>query len=239
MKEWIENRFKLRQLGTDFRTEIIAGLTTFSAMSYILVVHPATMAAAGMEQAALVTVTALASALGCLLMGGACEFAGGFSSWDGDKCLFRLLSLWDDGNSLAGGSWLRSLKWASFFLLTLTGMRRRLFDCVPPCLKIGVQCGIGLFIAFIGLSQSGLIVDHTVTLVTIGEMPSASGLIVGLQNRGIPGAILIGIIVVALLGLLIRGEDGEGFTRLPDHVFSKPVSIAPTLLQVDFLFPLC
>jgi AGZA family xanthine/uracil permease-like MFS transporter len=246
MKKWIENRFKLRQLGSDFRTEIIAGLTTFSAMSYILAVHPATMAAAGMEQAALVTVTALASAFGCLLMGGLANSPVALAPGMGINAFFAYTVC-----GTMGIPWQAALGcvfWNGilFFLLTLTGMRRRLFDCVPPCLKIGVQCGIGLFIAFIGLSQSGLIVDHPVTLVTMGEMPSAPGLmvlggvvlIVGLQNRGIPGAILIGIIVVALLGLWIRGEDGEGFTRLPEQVFSKPVSMAPTLLQVDFLFPL-
>jgi len=246
MKKWIENRFKLAQLGTDFRTESIAGVTTFSAMAYILAVHPATLAAAGMDQAALVTVTALASALGCLLMGWLANSPVALAPGMGMNAFFAYTVC-----GTMGISWQAALGcvfWNGvlFFLLTLTGVRRRLFDCVPQCLKIGVQCGIGLFIAFIGLSQCGLIVDHPVTMVTMGEMPSAPGLlvlagvilIVSLQKRGVPGAILIGVVVIAMLGLFIRGNGGEALARLPEQFFSKPASMAPTVLQVDFLFPL-
>ena len=246
MKKWIEDRFKLGQLGTDFRTEIIAGVTTFSAMAYILAVHPATLAAAGMDQAALVTVTALASALGCLLMGWLANSPVALAPGMGMNAFFAYTVC-----GTMGIPWQAALGcvfWNGvlFFLLTLTGVRRRLFDCVPTCLKIGVQCGIGLFIAFIGLSQCGLIVDHPVTLVTMGTLPSASGLlvlagvilIVALQNRNIPGAILLGVCVIALLGVFVPGEGGQGLTQLPEQFFSKPASMAPTFLQVDFLFPL-
>ena len=246
MKKWIDGRFRLGMLGTNIRTEIIAGVTTFSAMAYILAVHPATLAAAGMDQAALVTVTALASALGCLLMGWLANSPVALAPGMGMNAFFAYTVC-----GTMGISWQAALGcvfWNGvlFFLLTLTGVRRRLFDCVPQCLKIGVQCGIGLFIAFIGLSQCGLIVDHPVTLVTLGTMPSAPGLlvlagvilIVSLQNRGIPGAILIGVVVIALLGLFIRGESGEALARLPEHFFSKPASMLPTLFQVDFFFPI-
>lgn len=246
MKKWIEGRFRLGMLGTNIRTEIIAGVTTFSAMAYILAVHPATLAAAGMDQAALVTVTALASALGCLLMGWLANSPVALAPGMGMNAFFAYTVC-----GTMGIPWQAALGcvfWNGmlFFLLTLTGVRRRLFDDIPHCIKIGVQCGIGLFIALIGLSQCGLIVDHPVTLVSMGKMPSASGLLVlagvvliaALQNRGIPGAILMGVLAVAVMGLFIRGEGGEVLTKLPEHFFSKPASMAPTLLQVDFFFPL-
>src|SRR5699024_10595924 len=223
-------------LGTNYRTEFFAGLTTFLAMAYILFVNPATLADAGMDDGAVFTATAIAAAVGTLLMGILARYPIGLAPGMGLNAFFAYTVVlgygipWETALSgvLASG--------IIFIVLTLSGLREKIINVIPANLKMAVGAGIGLFIAFIGFQNAGIIVGNDATLVAIGDLTSPSvllaifGLIISviLLSLNIKGGIFYGMIITSIVGMIVGLIPP--ITGLGDVISPAP-SLAPTFGQ--------
>jgi AGZA family xanthine/uracil permease-like MFS transporter len=245
MSNFLEHIFKLKEKGTNLKTEFIAGLTTFAAMSYVLVVNPSILSAGGMPIAGLITVTAIAACLGTLLMAFMTNYPIAMAPGMGLNaffaftiCLTREIP-WDAALGIV--FWNGIL----FLLLSVTGVRTKIADAIPAALKIGVQCGIGLFIAFIGLKNAGLVVDNPATFVSIGDLSEPSTLLalagiiltIVLVIRKVTGAILISVVVLSLIGTLIPVGDGY-LTQHTSQFIGLPDDISTTFFAMDIMYPI-
>jgi len=242
----LERWFKLEGNGTTVRREAIAGLTTFAAMAYILAVNPAILSNAGMPVPALITVTALAAALGCFLMAGFTNFPIAQAPGMGTNSYFAFVICIGFGMSWQTALALTFWNGILFLLLSVTGLRRKLAEGLPNGVKVGIQCGIGFFIAFLGLKSVGIVVDHPATLVTIGDIKSPAILLVlagvalmtFLTLKRVAGALLITILAVTFVGLFVSMGEGK-VTEMPDGLpVSLPSGIGEVFLQLDILYPL-
>lgn len=244
----LERWFHLTEHDTTARREIVAGVTTFAAMAYILAVNPAILANTGMDAGALVTATAIASALGCVLMALLTNYPIALAPGMGLNAFFTYeICL---GMNVPWQGALAMVFWNGvlFMLISVTGLRTQLVGAIPECLKIGIQAGIGLFIALIGLQNSGIVVDHPETLLSLGALsdgwkPNAATLaLLGvvtaaiLMTKGVPGAILIAIVLVTLGGLFVP-HDGGTVTPRPEGMVDWPHSLGPLVLQLDWFYP--
>lgn len=235
--ELLEKKFKLKENGTTIKTEIFAGFTTFMTMAYIIFVNPDILSKTGMPFGALMTATCLSAALATFLMAFLANYPIALAPGMGLNAFFAF--------SVVLGmqiSWKVALaaiftEGVLFILLTLTRLRETIVNTIPRSLKIGIASGIGLFIAFIGLQSAGIIVNNEATLVGLGSLKNSPGallalgglvLMVVLEYFKITGALLIGIVSVTAASV------GLGLTGLPTEVFSKPPSLGPILLQMDF-----
>lgn len=240
--------FKLQENGTTAARECVAGLTTFAAMAYILAVNPDILSQTGMDKAALITTTALVSAIGTLLMALLTNYPIAQAPGMGLNAFFAFGICLGSGVPWQGALGLVFWTGVLFLLISATGFRRELVRAIPECLKIGIQAGIGLFIAFIGLQKSGIVVASPATMVELGPfgdgwIPTAASLAffgtalaAVLIVKRVPGAILIGIGVVALIGLVVPAGDST-VTPRPDGILGLPASMAPVFLQVDWFYP--
>ena len=224
------------------RTEVVAGLTTFAAMAYILAVNPQILSTTGMDFGAVVTATALASAVMTAIFALATNWPIALAPGMGLNAFFAF--------TICGGMhipWQAALalvfcSGAGFLLLTATGIRQRIVEAIPRELKLAISCGIGLFIAFIGLKNGGLIVAHPATFVAAGNFREPRVLLVlagivltaALHWRGIKGAIILGVIALTVAGCFIPVAAGGMLTKWPEHFFAAPASLAPTLFAFDF-----
>lgn len=245
MSNFLERIFKLNANKTNFRTELIAGLTTFAAMSYVLVVNPSILSAGGMPIEGLITVTALAACIGTLLMALMTNYPIAMAPGMGLNaffaftiCLTREIP-WDAALGIV--FWNGVL----FLLLSLSGVRTKIAEAIPAALKIGVQCGIGLFIAFIGLKNAGIIVANPATFVTIGDLSEPAALLalagiiltIVLVIKKVTGAILISVLVLTLIGAFI--PEGDGYlTQHTDSFIGMPESISTTFMAMDIMYPI-
>lgn len=232
MKNKITSYFELEQLHTTVRREILAGFTTFISMAYILFVNPSVLGAAGMDEGAVFTATALASATGCILMGVLARYPIATAPALGINAFFSYsVSV---GMGIPWQTTLAAVFVASliFMLITFFKLRERIIEAIPADLKYAISGGIGLFIAFIGLSEGGLIVSNESTLVGMGSLTVGStwltifGLVVTavLMIRKTPGGIFIGMIATILLGL------ATDLIQAPDQLVSAAPSISSTFL---------
>ena len=234
--------FKVRESGSSFGTEILAGVTTFVTMSYIIFVNPNILSAAGMDFGALVVATCLASALGTFLMAVFANYPVALAPGMGLNAFFAysvVLNMKINGNPVTWQMALAAIfvEGLIFVLLTLTSIREKIVNTIPKSLKLGISAGIGLFIAFIGLQGAGIVVKNDATLLALGNLKNnipallAIGgvLIIGILTAlNIKGALLIGI-------LLITGiSAGLGLTTIPESFISMPPSIEPLLFKLDF-----
>lgn len=243
--------FRLESRGTTCSREIVGGLTTFAAMAYILAVNPAILKEAGMGQAALVTATALAAAAGTALMAMMSNYPIAQAPGMGLNIFFtyeiclRMNVPWQ--GALGMVFWNGVL----FLILTLTGLRSQVVRAIPEALKIGIQVGIGLFIALVGLKNCGLVIVDQAGFLRLGSLsegwlPNSATLalfglllIAVLEIRKVPGALLISIAAVTLVGTMLPSAAGDAspITSLPDRWFEMPASLAPLLLKADLLYP--
>ena len=212
----MENFFKLKEHGTDVKTEVIAGLTTFMTMAYILAVNPSILGASGMDTGAIFTATALASAIGSFCMALFAYLPFVLSAGMGLNAYFAYTVVLGMGYSWEVALTAVFVEGIVFIVLSLTNVREAIFNAIPSTLKKGVSAGIGLFIAFIGLQGAHLVVSNSSTLVTycdfagnwhtqgICAVLALIGLIITviLYIKGFKGAILIGILVTWILGML-------------------------------------
>lgn len=241
----LEKIFGLKAAQTTVKTELIAGVTTFAAMAYILAVNPAILSNAGMPVPALITVTAIAAALGCFLMAALTNYPIAQAPGMGTNSYFAFVIC--IGSGLPWQTALALTFWNGiiFLILSVTGLRSKLAESLPNGVKIGIQCGIGFFIAFIGLKSVGIVIDHEATLVSIGDLKApASLMVVGglalmtfLTIKKVSGALLITILGLTLIGLIIPSE-GAMVTSIPDGIVSLPSGISETFLKLDILYPI-
>lgn len=239
MLEWI---FKLRENGTTPGRELAAGLTTFAAMAYILAVNPAILSAAGMPTGAVLTATAVSAALGTLLMAAMTNFPIALAPGMGINAFFAFTICGDMGIPWPSALGLVFVNGCIFLLLSVTGAREKIINVIPHALKVAVTAGIGFFIAFLGLQKGGLVIGDPDTMVTMGNLANPTTafffggilLTIALVALRLPGAILLAIVALTLIGLVIPDGKGGSITKLPGEIFSAPASIEPTLFKLNF-----
>lgn len=226
----INKYFKLDELHTTFRRELLAGFTTFISMAYILFVNPSVLGAAGMDKGAVFTATALASALGCILMGVLARYpiatapALGINAFFAYSVVIGMKVPWQ---TALAGVFVASV---IFLLITVFKLRELIIDAIPSDLKYAISSGIGLFIAFLGLNDGGLIVANKSTMVGLGSLSVGTtwltifGLIVTaiLMVRKVPGGIFIGMVLTSILGLV------TGLIQMPSSIIASAPSLKPT-----------
>lgn len=232
MKEKLLSYFEIEKLGTTVRREILAGFTTFISMAYILFVNPTVLGASGMDEGAVFTATALASAIGCILMGVLARYPIGTAPALGINAFFAYsvcLGMGIPWETALAGVFVASL---IFILITIFKLREMIIDAIPADLKYAISGGIGLFIAFLGLNEGGVIVSNESTLVGLGSLSVGStwltifGLVVTaiLLIRRVPGGIFIGMVASTILGLV------TGLIPMPSQLVSAAPSLKPTFL---------
>ncbi|MFQ5432918.1 MAG: NCS2 family permease [Nitrospinota bacterium] len=234
-----EKYFHLKERGTTFSTEMLAGFTTFATMSYIIFVQPATLAIAGMDFGAVMTATCISAALGCILMGLMANLPVALAPAMGHNFFFVFTVC---GAVEAGGygfTWQAGLgtiliSGSLFSLLSLFGMRDRVVQMMPNSLKYAIAAGIGLFIALIGLKWGGVVVSNPATFVSLGSLREGPAVLVMvsvlvtamLMTYRVRGAILLGIAFAAVWSLPAGYANWYGF-------IGTPRSLGPTFLELD------
>jgi AGZA family xanthine/uracil permease-like MFS transporter len=230
----LETFFKLRENGSDVRTELLAGLTTFLTMAYIIFVNPTILGDAGMPKDAVFVATCCAAALGTLIMGLYANYPIGMAPGMGLNAYFAyavVLGMGVPWQSALGAVFVSG---CLFVLVSVLGLREMIVNGIPHSLRTAITVGIGLFLALIALKSAGLVVANPATMVTAGDLHKPTTLmavfgfllIVTLDRLKVKGAILIGIIAVTILSFFFGGNKFVG-------LFSAPPSIAPTLLQLN------
>ena len=232
----MERYFKLAQHGSTVRTEVIAGITTFLTMAYIIFVNPDILSTTGMDRDAVFVATCLAAAIGSAVMGLWANWPIGMAPGMGLNAFFAFTVV-----GAMGFTWQQALgavfiSGLIFLFLSATGIRRWLVAGIPVSMRSGVAAGIGMFLGIIALQSSGIVVDSPATLVTLGDLTNPGTLltiagffiIVALDALRVTGAILIGILIVTVAAILLGVTQFGG-------ILSMPPSIAPTLLQLDIV----
>ena len=255
----MENFFSLKERGTDVKTEIMAGITTFMTMAYILAVNPIILGAAGMDTGAIFTATALASAFATYCMALLANMPFVLSAGMGLNAYFAYTVVIGMGYTWQQALAAIFVEGVIFIFLSLVNIREAIFNAIPPSLKIAVSVGIGLFISFIGLQNAHIVVAGP-TLVTLysfkgaveGGMFASEGITVLLALLGllitaflliknVKGSVLFGIIITwglgmicQAIGLYVPNPEKGFFSLFPSGIISMPASLEPTLMQVDF-----
>ncbi|HSQ47690.1 MAG TPA: NCS2 family permease [Lutibacter sp.] len=234
----LDKFFKITENKSTLRTEIIAGITTFMTMVYILAVNPSILSAAGMDKDAVFTATALSAIIATLVMSLVAKLPFALAPGMGLNAFFAFTVVLGMGYSWQFALTAVFLEGIIFILLTAFNIRELIVNSIPLNLKHAVSVGIGLFIAFIGLKGTGLIVDNPATLVGLGDMRNpavlvglAGVIIIGvLFAKKVKGAILIGILASTIIGIFV------GITVIPENfsLVSLPPSIEPIFLKFDF-----
>lgn len=238
----VERFFRLREHQTTVRTEVTAGLTTFAAMAYILAVNPAILSASGMDVGAVISATALASAIMTAVFALATNYPIALAPGMGINAFFTYTICLGMNIPWPAALALVFCSGALFLMLTFTGIRQKIIEAIPLELKVAISCGIGLFIGFIGLKNGGIIVADPVTFVKAGDLSAPSTLLalfgialtavlVALKVRG---AIVLSILILTVIGFYVPASQGEGnLTRWPATLIDTPASLSPTFLALD------
>lgn len=235
---FLESYFKLTENNTNVRTEIIAGFTTFIAMSYIIFVNPNILKITGMNPNGVFVATCIASAVGTLIMAlyANLPFAQapgmGLNAFFTYTVVLTLHYTWQEALAAV------FISGILFIIITLTSIREKIVDALPRTLKLSISAGIGLFIAIIGLKDGGVVVANPDTLVSFGKLiePSAALTLIGLvitailMARKIKGSILIGIIVTTIIGIPMKITHPVAINKL----LSTPPSISSTFFKMNF-----
>ncbi|MEE4298845.1 MAG: NCS2 family permease [Pseudomonadales bacterium] len=217
------DRFGLAEARSDVRTEVQAGVATFMAMAYIVVVNPAILADAGMDGGAVFVATCLAAAIGSVLMGLLANYPVALAPGMGQNAFFTYGIVIGTGQPWQTALGAVFVSGVIFVALSVLPVREWLINAIPRSLKYGIAAGVGLFIGFIALKNAGIVVDDTATLVAFGELAAAGPLlaiagfvlIVGLSARGVTGAVLFGILAVTVVGWLLGAAEFGGIVSLP------------------------
>lgn len=226
----MDRYFDFEGHGTSYRKETVAGITTFLAMAYILFVNPQILSDAGMDQGAVFTATALASAIGTLIMAILAKYPIGLAPGMGLNAFFAYTVVLGMGIDWQVALFAVFLSGVIFILITLTGLRETIINAIPQEMKYAAAAGIGFFIAFIGLKNAGIVVASEATAVTLGNIVSGPtllaifGLVITaiLLVRGISGAVFYGMIITSIVGIIF------GIISMPTQIVGAIPSIAPT-----------
>jgi AGZA family xanthine/uracil permease-like MFS transporter len=258
---FLEKQFGLKAQGTSLRTEALAGFTTFLTMAYIVIVNPAILGEAGMPVAAVAAATCLAAGIGCILMGLIANYPIALAPGMGLNAYFTYTVVIGMGVPWQTALGCVFLSGVAFLVLTVAGIRQLIVGAIPRPLFSAVAAGVGLFIAFIGLKEAGIIVANPATTVALGDLtkPTAVLAILGLLIIGglmvwrVKGAILIGILVVAavgwFMGLSKIAPGGYSLAELSATAFKLDIpaalnlgggkggaAMAMTLAEIVFVF---
>ena len=228
--------FKLSSSKTTVQREILAGLTTFMTMSYIIFVNPDILSNTGMPKEALITATCLAAAFASILMGLYANYPIGLASSMTANSFFAFVIVKTMGLSWQEGLAAVFIVGILFIIITIGKIREYIIDAIPMSLKMGIPAGIGIFLMFIGLQSAGIVVSSPNTIVTYGNLTSTTTLLsilglllmIILYINKVTGAILLSIAVVTIIGIPL------GVTELPSDIVSFPPSIAPVFFKMDF-----
>src|SRR5436190_4682255 len=234
MRQLLDNTFRLSASSTNIRTELLAGLTTFMTMSYIIFVQPAVLSTTGMDFGAVLTATCIVSAIGCFLMAWLANYPIAVAPAMGHNFFFAftvVAAMHYTWQVALGAVFMSGVV---FLLMSVWGVREALVHAMPDSLKRGIAVGIGLLITLVGLEWSGFLAANPATLVTLGDLHhpsvwmSAMGIVITsvLLVRRSRGAILAGIVTSTALGLFF------GIVRF-HGIFSSPPSITPVALKLD------
>jgi len=230
----LEKLFKLKENQTSLKQEVVAGLTTFLTMAYIIFVNPMMLADAGMDHGAVFVATCLAAAIGCLIMGIIANYPIALAPGMGLNAFFTYTVVGEMGYSWETALGAVFLSGVCFLILSLVRIREWIINSIPLSLRIGIAAGIGLFLALIGLKSAGIVVANPDTLVTMGDVTAfpavmaAVGffLIIAMVNRGMRSAVIVSILAVTGLGLAFGEIQYQGLV-------SMPPSVMPTFLKMD------
>ena len=231
---FLERFFKLKQHGTNVKTEVIAGITTFLTMSYIIFVNPSMLAQTGMDQGAVFVATCLAAALGCFIMGLLANYPVALAPGMGLNAFFTYTVVFQMGYSWQVALGAVFLSGILFVALSVFKVRELFINAIPHSLRVGIGAGIGIFLALIALQNAKVIVDNPATLVGMGDFtqfgPAMAALslfiTIGLVNLGFKSAVMVSILVVTAIAVLTGNAEFNG-------IMSMPPSIAPTFMQMD------
>lgn len=230
----IERYFGINGSNTTVKTEVMAGITTFLTMAYIIFVNPNVLAEAGMDKGAVFVATCLAAAVGCFIMGIFAKLPVALAPGMGLNAFFTYGVVLGMGYTWETALGAVFLSGCIFILLSLFKIREWIIDAIPATLKKSIVAGIGAFLGFIALQSAGIIVARESTLVMLGDMTSfgpamaALGffIIAALAHKRVPGAVILGILIIAIISLIFGQTQFGG-------ILSMPPSIAPTIMQLD------
>ncbi|MCJ2071094.1 NCS2 family permease [Methylobacterium sp. J-030] len=230
----LERTFRLSEHGTSVRTELLAGLTTFLTMAYIVFVNPSILADAGMPRGAVFVATCLVAALGSAIMGLYANYPIALAPGMGLNAYFAFVVVQGLGFPWPAALGAVFISGLCFLIVTLTGLRAIIVDGIPRAMRIAITVGIGLFLAIIALKNAGLVAASPATFVTLGDLHrpdvvlAVSGflLVAVLSARRVRAALLLSILAVTVLSFAVAGNTFQGIVALPP-------SIAPTLFALD------
>ena len=230
----LEAQFRLSENGTTVRTEIVAGITTFLTMAYIIFVNPAILGDAGMDRGAVFVATCLAAAFGSAMMGLVANYPIALAPGMGLNAYFTysvVLGLGFTWQQALGAVFISGVL---FLILSVLPVREWIINSIPQSLKMAISAGIGLFLGIIGLQAAGIVVDNPATLVTLGNLKAPATILavlgffvmVALDRLKVPGAIILAILGTTAVGIIFGVSEFKG-------VVSTPPSLAPTFLAMD------
>lgn len=232
----LESLFKLSQNNTTVRRELLAGLTTFLTMAYIMFVNPQILGDAGMDKGAVFVATCLGAAFGTAIMGLYANYPVALAPGMGLNAYFTYGVVNGMGYSWQIALGAVFISGCLFLILSLLPVREWIINSIPRSLKFAIAAGIGFFLAIIGLKNAGIVVAHPATLVTLGNLKSTPVIlacvgflaIIALEARRVPGALLIAILGITAVGVLMGVSAAGGLV-------SMPPSLAPTFLAMDVM----
>ncbi len=230
----VEKLFKLREAGSDVRTEVVAGITTFLTMAYIIFVNPAILGDAGLPKEAVFVATCLAAALGTAIMALYANYPIGMAPGMGLNAYFAYAVVLGMGIKWPVALGAVFISGCLFLVVSLLGLREAIVNGIPRSLRIAITVGLGLFLGLIALKSAGIVMANPNTMVTVGDLHKPPALlavvgfllIVTLDRLRVKGAILIGIMAVTVLSFFFAGNQFHG-------VFSAPPSLDATFLKLD------
>ena len=236
MKSKLDQFFAIEAHHTSLQKEVLAGVTTFITMAYIIFVNPQMMAQSGMDHGAIFVGTCLAAAFACLFMGLYANWPVGLAPGMGLNAFFTYTVVGEMGYSWEVALGAVFIAGILFFIMSITPLRRWMLDSIPLNLRIAMGAGVGLFIGFIGLKNGGIIVANGATFLSLGDFTNPGTLLAGLSFllisilsiRKIPGAIIIGILTVTLISIFLNLVEFEG-------VFALPPDVTPVFMELDII----
>ncbi len=232
----LEKIFELRLNNTSIKKELLAGFTTFVTMAYIIFVNPQMMAISGMDQGASFVATCIAAAVACIFMGLYANWPVGLAPGMGLNAFFTFTVVGELGYSWEIALGAVFLSGILFVIMSVTNLRKWMLESIPLNLRIAMGCGVGLFVGFIGLKSGGLIVSNEATFLSLGNFAqietllSALGFLIIsiLAVRKVPGAIILGVLIITLIGIIFGLIEFNGLVSIPPN-------IAPIFLKMDIL----
>lgn len=232
----LERLFKIREMGSSVRTEVIAGFTTFLTMAYIIFVNPDILSATGMDRDSIFVATCLAAAVGCLIMGLWANYPIAQAPGMGLNAFFTYGVVLGMGHSWEVALGAVFLSGVLFLLLSIFKVREWIIDAIPLSIRYGIAAGIGFFLALIALQNAGIVVAYEATLITLGDLTQPAAIyaflgffvIAALAYLKVTGAVMIGVLGVTVLAMITGHNEFGG-------IVSAPPSIEPTLFKLDII----